>query len=147
MKHALLFLERNMGNGYAHAYPPVNPVLSWWLRNRVLPRAQTTLETDGHSVSLDGGVLPPYGTATTFVSRHFTVYSLLIQPDTHCTDLRARNPKFTLHAVFPSNLNFISGPFQAFLSQCRTVAWNTLQSGQVEALRVPIPDNLFLNKH
>lgn len=149
MKHALLFLERNMGSGYAHAYPPLNPVLAWWLKTWVLPKAKATLEKDGCLVNLsavtESAELPHEGTTSMFMGHGFAVYSLL----TWCPDPRepARKSKFTLHAVFPVNLSFISASFQTFLSHCRTVAWDTLQSGRVEALSIPIPDNLFLQKH
>lgn len=148
MKNALLFLERNMGSGYEHAYPPLNRVLCWWLRNMVLPKARATLEKDGCLVNLGVGTesaeLPHEGTTSVFMGCGFAVYSLL----TWCPDPRekARKSKFTLDAVFPTNLNFISGPFQAFLAKCRVIGLNTLQRGRVEALRVPIPDNLFLTK-
>jgi len=152
MKDALLFLERNMGSGYEHAFPPLNPLRFWWFRTRVLPRSDAVLKEAGHLANLGresspSFELPSEGTASTFSGRGFTVYSLLVQPDTLCTDKKARNPKFTLHAVFPSNLNFISGPFQALLAKCRSIGWNTLRSGCVESLRVPIPDSLFLPKH
>ncbi len=149
MKYALLFLERNMGSGYAYAYPPLNRVLSWWLRTLVLPKARATLEKDGCLVNLGVGVesaeFPHEGTTSMFMGSGFAVYSLL----TWCPDPRekGRKSKFTLHSVFPVNLNFISGSFQTFLSQCCVIGLNTLQSGRVEALRIPIPDNLFLSKH
>lgn len=146
MKHALLFLERNMGSGYAHAYPPLNPVLFWWLHTMVLPRARAQLERNGHPVDLDlGSSFPDKGMVSLYIGRRLVVHSLLA-PDSCCDDPRARNPKFTLHAVFPRNLNFISGPFQAFLKKCRIIGWNIRKSGREDTLKVPIPDNLFLKK-
>ena len=148
MKHALLFLERNMGSGYAYAYPPTNPILKLWCK-WCLHQAKKTLERDGHPASLGGdgasSKLPAKGTVSMFMNCRFVVYSLLVHyPDPR---ERTRKTKFTLHCVFPRNLNFISGSFQAFLAKCRSIGWNTLQSGQMESLRIPIPDNLFLKKH
>ncbi len=151
MKHALLFLERNMGSDYEIACPPLSPLLSWWLQTQVLHKAQRKLSSDGYPAVLDwdepSSNLPSEGKTSLFIGCFFVVYSLRVQPDTRCTDPHAKDPHFTLHAVFPRNLDFISTGFQTFLAKCRAIGWNTFKPGRVEALRIPIPESLFLQKH
>lgn len=149
-KYAYIFVERNMGNDYAHAYPLMGFIRSWMWQHKIYDAAQCALNAkvdnlrsvlpgDDFNKELASGIL-----THTYICKH-TVVSVKIAPDTLCPDPRAegRCPYFVMHLLLPGMPEVISRRFGKFRDQCLGIAWQTMRSGEQNELKVKIPKDLY----
>lgn len=136
-----------MGDGYAYAYPPLNPLRGWFIRRFLLPcvdmemdKLEKELQTQGKlNAELVNGIAV-YGCKF----KH-TIYKLKVMPDTICPDPRAagRSPRFEMYVVFSGFPNIFSKQFNEFQKTCRHIGLNTFAAGERDELAVKIPEQLY----
>ena len=154
-KYAYIFVERNMGQDYAFAYPPLGPITGWLWQHGVRDAAKLALDRreaelraawpeDKFGAALAEGI-STYTYDRSWGVKH-TIYSVKIAPDTLCPDPRAegRCPYFVMHLLFPGVPEIISKRFGEFRDRCQEIAWRTMRSGEQSELKVEIPEDFYL---
>lgn len=148
--YAYIFVERNMGTGYAFAFPRLSPLRSCFFRTFIfsaadmeLRREENILEKRGEYTSVLNKGIAAYGTKF----KH-TVYKKKVMPDSLCPDPRAegRNPRFEMYVVFPGFPNVFSKHFNEFQEKCNQIAWQIMRPGEHDELTVEIPAELYPKK-
>lgn len=145
--YAYIFVERNMGSGYAFAYPRLSPLRGWFFRKFILPVA--SMELTRQEATLRGyeelTAALVAGVAVYSERFKYTVYKRKIMPDTACPDPRAegRNPRFEMYVVFSGSPNVFSKQFNEFQEKCNQIAWQTLLPGERDELTVEVPEELY----
>ena len=145
-REVFLFVSRNMGSGYANAYPVCGPLFAQWCDRVLLPKARADFvhAVAAHSAvrTSDGGIQQ-----IEHVTRAFGryVWSMRRVPDTKCTDPLAagRMPKFEMQVVFDGKPNLFCKAFNDCLVECRRRGWDTMEPGANTALRFEAPPELF----
>lgn len=115
-----VFVEKNMGNGFGIACPPLS-VFRYWLYKIITRRC-------AEGLSKHWGFL---------IYHHEEI-------DQNCTDPRAagRSPRIEMTAIFPWNFderNLFSSTGNSLLSACRQLALDISKGGKSEKLAIDVP--------
>lgn len=116
-----IFVEKNMGNGFDIAYPPLSKFRLGFYRLLL-------------AFKHENGLSRRFG----FIVYHFE------EDDISCIDPRAadRPSRLKMDAIFPWRFNdahLFSGTGNELLKQCRECAKNLTQRGAVDELAISIP--------
>ena len=145
-----IFINRNFGNDYAYALPPMG-----WLRHLIWqyliePQAKAALMAKENQLRCNLSKEEFRDVSATGISVHtychkHTVYSVKITPDTLCPDKRAvgRSPHFIMHLLVPGLPEVLSKRFSEFRAHCQDIAWHTMRSGVLNELKIVVPDDLY----
>lgn len=151
-KQAYIFVDRNMGNGYAFAYPPMSFWRAWMLQKFVIPESDKAMEDNENQLlamkakneksAFEDGVI-------VFAKKMgYTVCKLKIMPDFACADPKAkgRNPRFVMYVVISGFPDIISKSFNSFINDCRKIAFETFDAGVNPKFLIKVADSLYPQK-
>ena len=141
-----LFVSRNMGSGYANAYPKCSRLFLWWCERVVLPRSKAAFvkAVSSRSVVREETEGNRRIATVSRVAGRF-VFSIRCE-DTRCTDpmAKGRKPKFDMHAVFDGTPNLICKAFNDCTDECFRRGWDAMTSGENDNLRFIVPPEVYL---
>lgn len=152
-RHAYIFVERNMGQDYAYAAPSLGFFEGWLWRQYIYPEVKQNLENRVQHLKDSLSAKPErfeemLAEGISVYSYRFwhTVYSVRIAPDLLCPDPRAKGrfPYFIMHLLMPGSPEVISRRFCEFRTRCQKIAWDTMQAGIRDELKIAMPDSLYL---
>lgn len=148
-REVFLFVSRNMGSGFANAYPKCSRLFSWWCESVLLPRAQAdfvrAIEARSAVRTTADGVRRIEHISSVF-NRY--VCSMRVVPDTRCTDpaAKGRSPKFDMQIVFDGKPDLFCKAFDDCLAECRKRGWDAMEPGESETLRFLAPSEMYPDK-
>lgn len=151
-KHAYIFIERNMGNGYTMAYPPCSFYKSWIFRKYLRPladRGYQEMLSDWQKSRTSDELKAEFCTGLRGKSalwHGYLVETIVRQPDEKCTDPLAkdRNPTFKMTIIMEGNpQTFPLERLDAFIQECIGKAYEVLEPGTNDGLKIEIPEFFF----